>query len=449
MDFNTSSYARSKSRRSHTKSRLGCGNCKRRRIKCDETGPECINCVRHSIKCNYGQSSRRVTPTGPGQNAVVLPRDPNEQTTKGYAFISSSQSAFAVPKRAHREAAVSPSQPSPSSESESTVARSTFQFTASDMVLFHHCLSAEDLKGHIPDQLIRLGFSVHYVLHLLLAVSAFYLKRTSENNRMHCLLQPDFNCGVEAERHLSTAIAQVAATDPHMDQGNSHTLYIASLFIFICSLARGPQPSEYLAFRDDNDTPTLCLFNGMRSILEASKNSGISSGISEVHAPEMQELSPQQARESEQIQNLPSHEIINYNIGASSQYSQPLSNLRILILNTFHPTDPRHSAYCDVFELLRSRYDSILGPVPIAGPELWPQIFSWLYLLPDVAAHDMQQKHPIALLLFSYFAVLLNELDSVWFIRGWPSHIVKAVHTRLGEYHRPFLLWPMNELGLI
>jgi hypothetical protein len=33
MDFKTSAYARSRSRRSHTKSRLGCGNCKRRRIK--------------------------------------------------------------------------------------------------------------------------------------------------------------------------------------------------------------------------------------------------------------------------------------------------------------------------------------------------------------------------------------------------------------------------------
>jgi hypothetical protein len=267
---------------------------------------------------------------------------------------------------------------------------------------------------------------------------------------MHRLLQPDFDCGVEAERHLSTAIAQVAATDPHLDQGNSHTLYIASLFIFICSLARGPQPGEYLAFRDDSDTPALCLFNGMRSILEASNNSGISSGISEVHPREMQELSSQQARESEQIQNLPSHETINFNIDAfSSQYLQPLSNLRLLLLNTFHPTDPRYSAYCDIFELLRSRYDSILGPVPIAAPELWPQIFSWLYLLPNVVAHEIQQKHPVALLLFCYFAVLLNELDSVWFIRGWPSHIVKAVHRSLGEYHRPFLLWPMNQLGLI
>jgi hypothetical protein len=376
--------------------------------------------------------------------------DSNKQLTNEYAFISSSTSSFAVPKRAQREAEVSPVQQSPSTESESNLTRSPFQFTAADMVLFHHCLSAEDLKGHIPDQLIRLGFSVHYVLHLLLAVSGFHLKRTSACKGMHHSLQPDLDCHVEAERHLNTAVAEVAATEPHLHQGNSHVLYIASLFIFICSLARGPQPGEYLAFRDDSDTPGLCLFAGMRSILEASNNLGISKSISEVHPGEGQEISPQQKRVPEPIHDLSSSNTINYNVGhSSSQFLDPLNKLRILILNTFPPSDPRHFTYCGVFELLQSRYSSILGgPVPIAGSELWPQIFGWLYLLPDGFAYEMQQKHPVALLLFSYFAVLLNELDSVWFIRGWPLHIVQGIFRNLGESHRPFIFWPLNQLGL-
>src|SRR5688572_6822127 len=58
-------------RRSHYKSRTGCGNCKRRKIKvrhisllieirnliltekCDETKPECNQCLRHAIACDY------------------------------------------------------------------------------------------------------------------------------------------------------------------------------------------------------------------------------------------------------------------------------------------------------------------------------------------------------------------------------------------------------------
>ncbi|KAK7206772.1 hypothetical protein BZA70DRAFT_275035 [Myxozyma melibiosi] len=40
-------------RRSHVKSRNGCLICKRRKIKCDETRPQCRNCVRHNVTCSF------------------------------------------------------------------------------------------------------------------------------------------------------------------------------------------------------------------------------------------------------------------------------------------------------------------------------------------------------------------------------------------------------------
>ncbi|KAM5355650.1 hypothetical protein ACJ41O_002296 [Fusarium nematophilum] len=40
-------------RRGHTKSRRGCYNCKRRRIKCQETRPACGHCTKTGLKCEY------------------------------------------------------------------------------------------------------------------------------------------------------------------------------------------------------------------------------------------------------------------------------------------------------------------------------------------------------------------------------------------------------------
>ncbi|KLU89709.1 hypothetical protein MAPG_08678, partial [Magnaporthiopsis poae ATCC 64411] len=40
-------------RRGHTKSRRGCFNCKRRRIKCQENRPACGHCVKTGLKCEY------------------------------------------------------------------------------------------------------------------------------------------------------------------------------------------------------------------------------------------------------------------------------------------------------------------------------------------------------------------------------------------------------------
>ncbi|KAK0732647.1 hypothetical protein B0T21DRAFT_443843 [Apiosordaria backusii] len=40
-------------RRGHTKSRRGCFNCKRRRIKCQETRPSCGHCLKTGLTCEY------------------------------------------------------------------------------------------------------------------------------------------------------------------------------------------------------------------------------------------------------------------------------------------------------------------------------------------------------------------------------------------------------------
>ncbi|KAI0882488.1 uncharacterized protein GGS22DRAFT_45126 [Annulohypoxylon maeteangense] len=47
-------------RRGHTKSRRGCFNCKRRRIKCQETRPECGHCVKTGLECKYPTSPQVV-----------------------------------------------------------------------------------------------------------------------------------------------------------------------------------------------------------------------------------------------------------------------------------------------------------------------------------------------------------------------------------------------------
>ncbi|KAI1362821.1 hypothetical protein F5Y08DRAFT_354925 [Xylaria arbuscula] len=57
-------------RRSHTKSRHGCANCKRRHIRCDENFPQCRNCTKHKVRCPYNDrpdlaNERAVTPDQP------------------------------------------------------------------------------------------------------------------------------------------------------------------------------------------------------------------------------------------------------------------------------------------------------------------------------------------------------------------------------------------------
>lgn len=53
-DDDTDQYRKRKSlRRKHRNSHLGCGTCKKRRIKCDENLPQCFNCVKGKLHCAY------------------------------------------------------------------------------------------------------------------------------------------------------------------------------------------------------------------------------------------------------------------------------------------------------------------------------------------------------------------------------------------------------------
>lgn len=40
-------------RRKHKNSKLGCPNCKKRRVKCSEDFPSCLNCIKHKVRCGY------------------------------------------------------------------------------------------------------------------------------------------------------------------------------------------------------------------------------------------------------------------------------------------------------------------------------------------------------------------------------------------------------------
>ncbi|KAL2204330.1 hypothetical protein CC79DRAFT_1372337 [Sarocladium strictum] len=54
-------------RKGHTKSRLGCFSCKRRRVKCQESLPSCGNCHRLGLRCEYpsGQDPDQLSLSAP------------------------------------------------------------------------------------------------------------------------------------------------------------------------------------------------------------------------------------------------------------------------------------------------------------------------------------------------------------------------------------------------
>ena len=84
--------------RAHTKSRLGCRNCKLRRVKCDESKPQCNRCTSFGVACNYGgKSSDLETSAQHGASSIsIIRRTPCSTNRTIMSVMQSHQSSADV-----------------------------------------------------------------------------------------------------------------------------------------------------------------------------------------------------------------------------------------------------------------------------------------------------------------------------------------------------------------
>ena len=207
--------------------------------------PNCSNCLRHSIDCDYNSTSLSRDSSATPSTEVKAPTSLDGNHT----FISSSQSNFAPPKRAHGpRRAPAQQHDEKSSQLDQAIINKPFQFTATDMALFHHFITSKDL-GASHTRIYQLGFSFHYVLRLALAFSGFHLARHSANSSFTGLNKTDLHA--VAEQHYEIAVREVTAlrdcrsrshsrnpTSRHNQQ--SCTLCISNIHISLFSCKRTP-----------------------------------------------------------------------------------------------------------------------------------------------------------------------------------------------------------------
>jgi hypothetical protein len=69
----------------HRKSRKGCFNCKRRRVKCSEDTPRCYHCRRIGLVCEYPAAV--ATKLAPQSNSTALRATPNVLSMEDLRFF--------------------------------------------------------------------------------------------------------------------------------------------------------------------------------------------------------------------------------------------------------------------------------------------------------------------------------------------------------------------------
>ncbi|KAL4744672.1 hypothetical protein BDW72DRAFT_199368 [Aspergillus terricola var. indicus] len=446
------------SRKSHRKSRLGCINCKRRHIKCDEAKPQCANCTSHSSVCGYSSPTcKNGGSTGNGTSSA------RQRQNLEYTFVRSEYQDLLLPSSSSPLTDTSSKRPQLQQDPPPFGA----QFTVLDLKLQHQyltstCLTLAEDQGSLDfwqNLVPRVGYSFPFVLHLSLALAGLHMGRSPRSN-IPGPLSPDLDNQIDY--HYIISLRALSHALAHLTPHTSYPVWIGSILLCFISMARGPCTGNYLFFSTINNQPAewISLLKGVQTLscldeLRPHTSHKQNQPLHSFHAKEPEHRgpgphlcsndsskSPLYPSCSRAIQSLT--DLISIHCAADPLKEKYLATLTFIhqsLIDLDFPTcTPTSSSTSKPFSGLSS-------PTQSANPNLKLTfvIWTWTSLLDD-GLDALQRKEPIPLLLLAYFLVLFKQLDEAWFARGWAEHILTGIEEVLDGVldgmARGLLRWP-------
>ncbi|KAH7304266.1 hypothetical protein B0I35DRAFT_445422 [Stachybotrys elegans] len=387
------------SRRPHIKSRTGCRNCKRRKVKCGEERPCCRNCLRRGVACDILE--RLGVPNAPAhQPATTSPAS----TSTGSGLPQSQTPSGGVGG-----------------------ATGITNLTMLDLELLHHyststylTLSADPVsRNYFLVRVPQLGFSHPYVLYSMLSLAASHLAHFRPESRQF------YSAEATARHTAATSLATPLLSE--ISEANAVPMYFFSTFTLFISFAtlRG---EEDLFFNADDVMPGwLTLFRGMRTVLESNGRALLSSSISFLFQPRAD---------------------VGRNWESNEVDLDALSDLQAFIDASTSEHDQERRHLLDAFVDLKRAFYSFYGE-DLSNDAKIRSIFTWMYKISDDYINMLRHRNNLALCILAFFCVLLNRLEYNWWLKGWGTHLIDRIYTALDGVHRFRIRWPIQEIGWV
>jgi hypothetical protein len=265
----------------------------------------------------------------------------------------------------------------------------------------------------------EIGFSHHFVLHGILAISAFHLARFNPSRKQFFI--------TEALRHHNIALQTATPLIKDISSEDCDALYMFASNCCAFTLAQGPKPGDFMLFSDHGIAEWLSLFRGIRPMIELHLDTLRTGPL----APMIELGTAIAMKQYTSISTLP-----------------PLTALKELI---------QHSSYDD--ETVRILLDAFAIMVPIfptmdstgsrSSTVTIHHLGVWLYRVSGEYVELLQQKQPAALAIMAHFCVLLHQCTTSWLSEGWVEHVMQGVYNSLPRTHRLWIQWPIEQIGWV
>jgi hypothetical protein len=222
----------------------------------------------------------------------------------------------------------------------------------------------------------QLGFTHHYILHLIFTFTALHLAYSRPEQRDEYVAL--------ADRHYDIALPSLTSELGNITSVNCHAVCMGAQLICLICWAHGPQPGEYLAFGESGRSDWLIMFRGIRTTREI-----MSTDYLRVKCPERPLPLDREPPEFEKAIT----ELRDWVQHVSSTESECYENLQNVDL---------------LMECFQGRYGGLESELLL--------VFAWLFKSSEEFLVRLQNYDPIPLIVYAYFTVLLGDMERLWYV---------------------------------
>ncbi|KAK9248835.1 hypothetical protein V1506DRAFT_551219 [Lipomyces tetrasporus] len=472
-------------RKSHIKSRKGCGNCKRRRIKCDEERPQCFNCLKHGVNCDYimqRQQAGHPSSADKSETNPIKKEFASADAISPSSSVSSPDVASYGPPLTPGAAAVSASTPTPSNITHARSLPSSLptppmpvatplpaavlpesEFATLHMAqleLLHHFLTVTSpTLSDVTDgdlwltQIPGMAFRHEFLMYAILTIAATHMRFLQDRAKAAAAaaslqLDPaERVCTQERELYFERAEIWYRqrsletfreAISGERTAGNLEAMTVAGSLIAMQSFAYREKEHEadygaVEAATSPNDTDPRAA-----TIISIDRWLPILLGIRTV-VHEMQNM-----QTGIDLQSIFGIDFSSLASAAESDAPPPLAKLLELCSAMFAEQPTELEIYMPAVHLL----SQLIAAFRHARPaELRKYVFTWPFLLSEEFHARLRLRDPVTLIVFVHFLAVVSLLSAWWQeerVRVDTKEICKLYLQDLKW--RPWLVWVVEVL---
>ncbi|KAL4994133.1 hypothetical protein BDV10DRAFT_11545 [Aspergillus recurvatus] len=388
-------------RRSHQKSRHGCLECKRRRVKCDESRPVCANCARRQTACEYDSSGPlRWMADEPSRSPRPLSDRQPAPPSPDFSLLRQFRSSNAN----HDDSSLPP-------------------LNICDLELMlqwvneTHCIFTRGQqtdviwRKHVPEQ----ALSYPFLMHGILALSALHIACTRTPRAPDDARSEYLHIAI-SHQDQALALFREQLGDINTNNGKAMFAFASITVLYAFGFPRTPEPSSSAV---GDLVQAFVLTRGVQGILNQSMNTIFEDRIW-----------------------APLQHVNDYDPVLSAQAQAAIERLR-----NANEACTRQDPILHDSSLYQGSIDHLADLMAGIQAGLgFSLACRWVIKLLPAFLDRLRDRRPLALAILAHFCALLPRLSDVWFGAEWGIRVLREVWYTLDDHWRPLIHGCMEEV---